>query len=81
MRAVPFGSLNSVSMRCSQIPSWKSPVLIASLIAPYPELQEQYLQQLIADNQRQKLCNHLRKHLGQEKGLALYNEIKKRAWH
>ena len=44
-------------------------------------LQEQHLQQLIADSQKQKLCNHLRKHLGQEKGLALYNEIKRRAWH
>ena len=54
---------------------------ITALIAPYPDLQEQHLQQLIAENQRQKLCNHLRKHLGQEKGLALYNEIKKRAWH
>jgi hypothetical protein len=27
------------------------------------------------------LCNTLRKQLGQEKGLALYNEIKKLAWH
>ena len=54
---------------------------IAALIAPYPMLQEQHLQQLIADSQKQKLCNHLRKHLGQEKGLALYNEIKRRAWH
>ena len=54
---------------------------ISALIAPYPMLQEQHLQQLIADSQKQKLCNHLRKHLGQEKGLALYNEIKRKAWH
>ena len=53
---------------------------ISGLIAPYPGLQEQHLQQLIADNKKQILCNTLRKQLGQEKGLALYNEIKKLAW-
>ena len=56
-------------------------VELGPMLAPYPNLQEQYLQQLIAENKRQALCNTLRKHLGQEKGLALYNEIKKRAWH
>jgi hypothetical protein len=54
---------------------------LTGLLAPYPGLQEQQLQQLIADNKRQVLCNTLRKQLGQEKGLALYNEIKKTAWH
>ena len=34
----------------------------------------------INGNKRQILCNTLRKQLGQEKGLALYNEIKKSAW-
>ena len=55
-------------------------VELGSLLAAYPELQEQQLQQLIADNKRQVLCNTLRKLLGQEKGLALYHEIKKSAW-
>ncbi len=55
-------------------------VELGSLLAAYPELQEQQLQQLIADNKRQVLCNTLRKLLGQEKGLALYHEIKKNAW-
>lgn len=54
---------------------------LASLIAPYPKLQENVLRDLIVNNKRQVLCNTLRKHLGQEKGLALYNEIKKCAWH
>lgn len=54
---------------------------LSTLIAPYPKLQENVLRDLIANNKRQVLCNTLRKHLGQEKGLALYNEIKKSAWH
>lgn len=53
---------------------------LGSLIAPYPGLQEAHLQELINGNKRQVLCNTLRKQLGQEKGLALYNEIKKSAW-
>lgn len=53
---------------------------LAAMIAPYPALQENHLRQLIADNKKQILCNTLRKQLGQEKGLALYNEIKKIAW-
>ena len=53
---------------------------ISGLIAPYPGLQEAHLQQLIAENRKQVLCNTLRKQLGQEKGLALYNEIKKIAF-
>ena len=55
-------------------------VELGTLLAPYPSLQEQQLQELIAGNKRQILCNTLRKQLGQEKGLALYNEIKKSAW-
>ncbi len=54
---------------------------LAVMIAPYPKLQESVLRDLIANNKRQILCNTLRKHLGQEKGLALYNEIKRAAWH
>lgn len=54
---------------------------LSVLIAPYPKLQESVLRELIANNKRQILCNTLRKHLGQEKGLALYNEIKRVAWH
>ncbi len=54
---------------------------LAAFLAPYPSLQVQPLQQLIADNKRQVLCNTLRKELGQEKGLALYNELKKAIWH
>lgn len=58
-----------------------TPEQLSLLIAPYPKLQEGVLRELIANNKRQVLCNTLRKHLGQEKGLALYNEIKKAAWH
>ncbi len=54
---------------------------LSAMIAPYPKLQESVLRDLIANNKRQVLCNTLRKHLGQEKGLALYNEIKRAAWH
>ncbi len=50
------------------------------LIAPYPQLQENTLKDLIVANKRQVLCNTLRKQLGQEKGLALYNELKKTVW-
>lgn len=54
---------------------------LTALIAPYPSLQEARLRELIAENKKQILCNTLRKQLGQEKGLALYNAIKKSAWH
>jgi hypothetical protein len=54
---------------------------LGPLLAPYPKLQESTLRELILSNKRQVLCNTLRKQLGQEKGLALYNEIKKMAWH
>ncbi len=50
------------------------------LLAPYPQLQENTLKELIVANKRQVLCNTLRKQLGQEKGLALYNELKKAVW-
>ena len=50
------------------------------LIAPYPQLQENTLKELIVANKRPVLCNTLRKQLGQEKGLALYNELKKTVW-
>ena len=53
---------------------------LSALLLPYPALQENHLRQLITDNKRQVLCNTLRKQLGQEKGLALYNDIKKIAW-
>ena len=53
---------------------------LSGVLAPYPALQEAHLQQLIADGKKQVLCNTLRKQLGQEKGLALYNEIKRMAW-
>lgn len=58
----------------------RSKVDLAALLAPYPGLQEAHLQELINGNKRQILCNTLRKQLGQEKGLALYNEIKRSAW-
>jgi hypothetical protein len=54
---------------------------LSGLLAPYPKLQESALRELILANKRQVLCNTLRKQLGQEKGLALYNEIKRTAWH
>ena len=53
---------------------------LTRLIAPYPELQEAALRELVLANKRQVLCNTLRKQLGQEKGLALYNELKKSVW-
>ena len=53
---------------------------LPQLIAPYPQLQESTLRELILSNKRQVLCNTLRKQLGQEKGLALYNEMKKILW-
>lgn len=53
---------------------------LAAMLAPYPGLSEGRLRELIAENKKQALCNTLRKQLGQEKGLALYNEIKKSIW-
>lgn len=53
---------------------------LAAMLAPYPGLPEGRLRELIAENKKQALCNTLRKQLGQEKGLALYNEIKKSVW-
>lgn len=53
---------------------------LSAMLLPYPNLQENHLRQLIHDNKKQILCNTLRKQLGQEKGLALYNDIKKIAW-
>jgi hypothetical protein len=35
---------------------------------------------MIIGRKKQILCNSLRKQLGQEKGLAVYSEIKKVAW-
>lgn len=54
---------------------------LPALIAPYPKLKEASLRELIVSGKKQILCNTLRKQLGQEKGLALYNEIKRVAWH
>lgn len=53
---------------------------LSAMLLPYPTLQENHLRQLIHENKKQILCNTLRKQLGQEKGLALYNDIKKIAW-
>lgn len=53
---------------------------LTAMLTPYPNLQENHLRQLIHENKKQILCNTLRKQLGQEKGLALYNDIKKIAW-
>lgn len=53
---------------------------LGAMLAPYPGLPEGRLRELIAENKKQALCNTLRKQLGQEKGLALYNEIKKSVW-
>ena len=53
---------------------------LSAMLLPYPALQENHLRQLIQENKKQILCNTLRKQLGQEKGLALYNDIKKIAW-
>lgn len=53
---------------------------LSAMLLPYPALQENHLRQLIHENKKQILCNTLRKQLGQEKGLALYNDIKKIAW-
>lgn len=50
------------------------------MIAPYTQLKEEALKELVLANKRQVLCNTLRKELGQEKGLALYNELKKSVW-
>lgn len=60
----------------------KAPQLseLGAMLAPYPGLPEGRLRELIAENKKQALCNTLRKQLGQEKGLALYNEIKKSVW-
>ena len=53
---------------------------LSAMLAPYPMLQENHLRELIGEKKKQILCNTLRKQLGQEKGLALYNEIKRAAW-
>ena len=53
---------------------------LTPLLAPYPKLSAEKIREMIAGRQKQVLCNSLRKQLGQEKGLALYSEIKKSAW-
>lgn len=78
--AKPDGRRRARSNRPKPESEPRRTVELGQLLSPYPNLQEQQLQQLIADNKRQVLCNTLRKQLGQEKGLALYNEIKKSAW-
>ncbi len=53
---------------------------LTALLTPYPKLSAEKIREMIAGRKKQILCNSLRKQLGQEKGLALYSEIKKVAW-
>ena len=43
-------------------------------------MNEGRVRELIAGSKKQVLCNTLRRQLGQEQGLALYNQIKRLAW-
>ncbi|MCI8349642.1 MAG: hypothetical protein HFJ86_00575 [Oscillospiraceae bacterium] len=49
-------------------------------LTAYPELPIDTIHTLILSGSKQKLCNSLRKNLGQEKGLELYNNIKAIIW-
>jgi hypothetical protein len=51
-----------------------------NLLSPYPKLAPEKIREMIIGRKKQILCNSLRKQLGQEKGLAVYSEIKKVAW-
>lgn len=53
---------------------------IHALLQPYPKVNEGRVRELIAGSKKQVLCNTLRRQLGQEQGLALYNQIKRLAW-
>ena len=53
---------------------------ISALLQPYPKVNEGRVRELIAASKKQVLCNTLRRQLGQEQGLALYNQIKRLAW-
>ena len=53
---------------------------IHALLLPYPKVNEGRVRELIAGSKKQVLCNTLRRQLGQEQGLALYNQIKRLAW-
>lgn len=73
-RKKPQSQKKSEESKPAQVPD------LGTMLAPYPGLPEGRLRELIAENKKQALCNTLRKQLGQEKGLALYNEIKKIVW-
>ena len=53
---------------------------VDELLKAYPELPIDVIHTLILAGGKQKLCNSLRKNLGQEKGLELYNGIKSIIW-
>lgn len=53
---------------------------IHALLQPYSKVNEGRVRELIAGSKKQVLCNTLRRQLGQEQGLALYNQIKRLAW-
>lgn len=53
---------------------------IHALLLPYSKVNEGRVRELIAGSKKQVLCNTLRRQLGQEQGLALYNQIKRLAW-
>ncbi len=53
---------------------------LGTLLQGYPKINEARIRELIAGSRKQILCNTLRRQLGQEQGLALYNQIKKLAW-
>ena len=53
---------------------------LTTLLQEHPKVNEARIRELIAGSKKQVLCNTLRRQLGQEQGLALYNQIKKLAW-
>jgi len=53
---------------------------LTTLLQEHPKVNEARICELIAGSKKQVLCNTLRRQLGQEQGLALYNQIKKLAW-
>ena len=53
---------------------------VSALLQPFPKVNEGRVRELISLSKKQVLCNMLRRQLGQEQGLALYNQIKRAAW-
>lgn len=53
---------------------------LSALLQEHPKVNESRVRELIAASKKQLLCNTLRRQLGQEQGLALYNQVKKLAW-